>query len=58
MRVKITPHEKRDTRNFLSRHRVSLFSLGVIFTRARVSPSLLSLRKNGDYSSSAESALS
>ena len=50
--------ERRDTRNFLSRHRVSLFSRGVIFTRARVSPSLLSLRKNGDYSSSAESALS
>ena len=39
-RVKITPREKR-------RHRVSPFSCGVIFTRARVSLALLSLRKNG-----------
>ena len=32
------------------RRRVSPFSRGVIFTRARVSLALLSLRKNGDYS--------
>ena len=31
---------------------VSPFSRGVIFMRARVSLALLSLRKNGDYSSS------
>ena len=43
---------------FLSRspHRVSPFSRGVIFTRARVSLALLSLRKNGDYSQSIETA--
>ena len=39
-RVKITPREKR-------RHACRLFSRGVIFTRARVSLALLSLRKNG-----------
>ena len=40
-RVKITPREK-------SRHAACrLFSIGVIFTRARVSLALLSLRKNG-----------
>ena len=39
-----------NTRLFLSPHRVSLSSRGVIFTRARVSLALLSLRKNGDYS--------
>ena len=37
---------------FLSPRRVSNFSRGVIFTRARVSLALLSLRKNGDYSQS------
>ena len=41
--VKITPREKR-------RHAAGLFSRGVIFTRARVSLAVLSLRKNGDYS--------
>ena len=35
--VKITPHEKGDTR-------------GVIFMRARVSLAPVSLTKNGDYS--------
>ena len=35
---------------FLSPRRVSNFSRGVIFTRARVSLAPLSLRKNGDYS--------
>ena len=35
---------------FLSLRRVSPFLVWVIFTRARVSLALLSLRKNGDYS--------
>ena len=56
-RVKITPREKGETR--LGRKKKSFFSLpaesrlfsrGVIFTRARVSLALLSLRENGDYS--------
>ena len=38
-RVKITPREKGEP-----------FSLGVVFTLARVSLALLSLRKNRDYS--------
>ena len=41
--MKITPREKR-------RHVAGLFSRGVIFTHARVSLAVLSLRKNGDYS--------
>ena len=41
--MKITPRENR-------RHAAGLFSRGVIFTRARVSLAVLSLRKNGDYS--------
>ena len=43
-RVKITPREKR--RLAAGRENVSPFSRGVIFTRARVSLALLSLRKN------------
>ena len=39
-RVQITPHEKGETRA------VGLFSRGVIFTRARLSLALLSLRTN------------
>ena len=55
VRVKINPREKDETRqrertNFLSPRRVSPFSCGVIFTRAHVSLALLSLRKNGEYS--------
>ena len=38
---------KGDTKIFLSSHRVSPFSRGMIFTRARVSLALLSLRTNG-----------
>ena len=57
-RVRITPREKGETRRCerkdkaqaLSPRGVSPFSRGVIFTRARVSLALLSLRKNGDYS--------
>ena len=50
-RVKITPREKR--RHAAGREKndvpaaCRLFSRGVIFTRARFSPPLLSLRKNG-----------
>ena len=59
-RVKITPRKKR--RHAAGREKnegpsffsllaaCRLFSRGVIFTRARVSLALLSLRKNGDYS--------
>ena len=43
-RVKITPREKR---RHAAPHRVSPFSRGVIFTHARVSLPLLSLRTNG-----------
>ena len=46
-RVKITPREKGDTKIFLSSHRVSSFSRGMIFMRARASLALLSLRTNG-----------
>ena len=50
-RVKITPREKGETRwgelIFLPPHRVSPFSHGMIYTRARVLLALLSLRKNG-----------
>ena len=45
-RVKITPREKR--RHAASPHRVSPFSRELIFTCARVSLALLSLRKNGE----------
>ena len=55
--VKIIPRKKEETRwgerkmkNLFSNRRVSPFPRGVIFTRARVSLTLLSLRKNGDYS--------
>ena len=50
-RVKITPREKRwhvaGREKNENPHRVSPFSRGVIFTRARVSLALLSLRENG-----------
>ena len=45
-----SPHARKARRPFLSHRRVSPFSRGMIFTRARVSLALLSLRKNGDYS--------
>ena len=49
--MKIIPREKGETRrgekNFSV---VSPYSREVIFTRARVSLALLSLRENGDYS--------
>ena len=51
--MKITPREKKATRggeretSFSLPAACRLFSRGVIFTRARVSVALLSLRKNG-----------
>ena len=50
-RVKITPREKRLPAA------CSLFSRGVIFTRAYVSLALLSLRKNGGYSLSSQNSV-
>ena len=53
-RVKITSREKGETRwgerTLTAALAISPFSRGVIFTRARVSLALLSLRKNWDYS--------
>ena len=45
-RVKITPREKRRHAAGREKNACRLFSRGVIFTRARVSLALLSLRKN------------
>ena len=47
MQEKVTRGGEREFFIFLSPHRVSPFSRGVIFTRARVSLALLSLRTNG-----------
>ena len=47
--MKITPCEKRRHAFFSLPAACRLFSRGVIFTSARVSLTLLSLRKNGDY---------
>ena len=46
-RVKITPREKRRHAAGTEKNACRLFSRGAIFTRARVSLALLSLRKNG-----------
>ena len=46
-----SPHTRKAI-IFLSPRRVLPFSLGVIITRARVSCAVLSLKENGDYSSS------
>ena len=48
----ISTGSRTDRSIFLSPRRVSPFLAWVIFTRARVSLALLSLRKNGDYSQS------